>query len=81
MFSAARVAAIVGTTLVTGGAALPEAALPAEPPHVIRSEAHAPAFVFGAGDALGIQIRIHDEILARRSGRDGVRHAGAGTDR
>ncbi len=43
------------------------------------AEARRPAFSLGAGDALGVQIRVNDEILARRLGFERVWFAEAGT--
>lgn len=38
-----------------------------------------PVFSLGAGDALGVQIRANDELLARRLGVERVWFAEAGT--
>lgn len=69
MFIACKLALLLGTTLTSGGQT--GIAAPIEG----FSTTARPAFSLGAGDALGAQIRVNDEILARRLGVDRVQYA------
>lgn len=71
MITLAWIAAVVGSTVVVDGRH--------EVPEPARADA--PIFVFGAGDALGVEIRANDAVLAARVRREGAWHAAADNDR
>jgi hypothetical protein len=82
MFSAARLAAIVGSMwAATSGVETPDTSALRGPRAAESAQVEGATFVFGAGDALGVQIRAHDAALARRLGVGGVQHASVDTDR
>ena len=69
MFTAARIAAMMASLSASGSPAVTE-------PVAATIIPAAPAFVLGAGDALGCQIRVNDVLLARRrGGGESARHA------
>lgn len=70
MWTACTIAALLSATLVSGG----QTGHVASPITVAR-----PSFALGAGDALGVQIRARDEILARRLESNRAEHAAVPT--
>ena len=76
MFTAAKLAMLLGTTIVSGSTT----ELSEIPVVVPQTMGVRPAFVLGSGDALGVQIRVNDVILARRLEEERIRHAAVETD-